>query len=425
MINNNSLIRETVTFSIIVSLFSIFITNQSILNIDAISEKTSFYTNNSPSISPSSITTMLSASNTETFTESKQEKEKSNTIERQQQPQQQRHQPLLHEIKMTGVLLPDGHQAYKMLEYKIIDEQNNTEDITSRYSKLPTIPGPTIVMTEGDQARLTLFNEIGLGQVSLHTHGAHYEITSDGTLKMTNQVRDQGATPQEPYTYVWTAADGTRGSWPWHDHTFGKNPSGINMNGVETNGLFSTVIINPANGKVNALVNGTSKEVDVQDITKEYILFVTDDAFWGVEIDNTNNKKHTPLWVNPTLVASKNDLVRFHIQSVGTDFHHFVLDNYEWLKPGTNITTSLENIGPLENHVFTISADNNTSYYDNVPVHLLSGMKGKFEVVEDESIASLSSIPGKSPEIQDIGNINDNELEEKISFIGQQQHGGM
>ena len=270
--------------------------------------------------------------------------------------------PKIHEIKMAGVLLPDGHQAYKMLEYKIIDKQNNnTQDITSRYSKLPTIPGPTIVMTEGDQARLTLVNEIGYGQVSLHTHGAHYEITSDGTLKMTNLVRDQGATPQEPYTYVWTAADGTRGSWPWHDHTFGKNPAGINMNGVETNGLFSTVIINPADGKVTALVNGTAKEVDVQDIKKEFILFVTDDAFWGVEIDNTNNKKHTPLWVNPTLVASKNDLVRFHIQSVGTDFHHFVLDNYEWLKPGTNITTSLENIGPLENHVFTISADKSTS----------------------------------------------------------------
>jgi manganese oxidase len=343
------------------------------------------------------------------------------------------HSPKIHEIKMAGVLLPDGHQAYKMLEYKIIDNQtNNTEDITSRYNKLPTIPGPTLVMTEGDQARLTIVNEMGRGQVSLHTHGAHYEITSDGTLKMTNLVRDQGATPQEPYTYVWTAAEGTRGSWPWHDHTFGKNPSGINMNGVETNGLFSTVIINPTDGKVNALVNGTAKEVDVQDIKKEFILFVTDDAFWGVEIDNTNNKKHTPLWVNPTLVASKNDLVRFHIQSVGTDFHHFVLDNYEWLKPGTSITTSLENIGPLENHVFTISADKSTSYYDNKPVHLLSGMKGKFEVVEDGSTAaSVASIPGPSPEIQDIGDINDNEMEEISSVAGeeqqqqQQQHGGM
>ena len=334
----------------------------------------------------------------------------------------------IHEIKMAGVLLPDRHQAYKMLEYKIIEKQNNnTEDITSRYSNLPTIPGPTLVMTEGDQARLTLVNEIGRGQVSLHTHGAHYEITSDGTLKMTNKVRDQGATPQDPYTYVWTAADGTRGSWPWHDHTFGKNPSGINMNGVETNGLFSTVIINPADGKVTALVNGTAKEVDVQDIKKEFILFVTDDAFWGVEIDNTNNKKHTPLWVNPTLVASKNDLVRFHIQSVGTDFHHFVLDNYEWLKPGTNITTSLEKIGPLENHVFTISAAKSSSYYDEVPAHLLSGMKGKFEVVEDESTASVASIPGPSPEIQDISDTNYNEVEEISSVVGEQkqQHGGM
>src|ERR671912_1382766 len=69
--------------------------------------------------------------------------------------------PKLHEIKMAGVLLPDGHQAYKMLEYKIIDKQNNnTEDITSRYTNLPTIPGPTLVMTEGDEARLTLVNEI-------------------------------------------------------------------------------------------------------------------------------------------------------------------------------------------------------------------------------------------------------------------------
>lgn len=336
--------------------------------------------------------------------------------------------PKIHEIKMAGVLLPDGHQAYKMLEYKIIDKQNNnTEDITSRYSKLPTIPGPTLVMTEGDQAKLTLFNEIGYGLVSLHTHGAHYEITSDGTLKMTNKVRDEAATPQDPYTYVWTAADGTRGSWPWHDHAFGKNAAGINMNGVEMNGLFSTVIINPADGKVNALVNGTTKEVDVRDIDKEFILFVSDDAFWGVEIDNNNNKKHTPLWVNPTLVASKNDLVRFHIQSVGADFHHFVLDNYEWLKPGTNTTTSLENIGPLENHVFTISADKSTSYYDKVHTHLLSGMKGKFEVVEDGSTVSVASIPGPSPEIPDIGDTNDNDVEEISSVVGEQQqkHGGM
>ena len=119
--------------------------------------------------------------------------------------------------------------------------------------------------------------------------------------------------------------------------------------------------------------------------------------------------------------------MRFHIQSVGTDFHHFVLDNYEWLKPGTSITTSLENIGPLENHVFTISADKSTSYYDKVHTHLLSGMKGKFEVVEDGSTANIASIPGPSPEIPDNGDTNDNEAKEISSIVGeqQQQHGGM
>jgi FtsP/CotA-like multicopper oxidase with cupredoxin domain len=317
--------------------------------------------------------------------------------------------PKLHEIKMAGVELPDGHTAYKMLEYKIIDKENNTKDITSRYTDLPTIPGPTLILTEGDKAKLTLINEIGRGAVSLHTHGVHYTITSDGSLKMSNKVSDQGATPKQSYTYVWTAAEGTRGSWPWHDHTFGKGTSGMNMNGVETNGLFSTVIVNPANGKVDALVNGIPKKVNVEDIKKDFVLFVTDDAFWGVEIDNNNNK-HTPLWVNPTLVASKNDLVRFHVQSVGTDFHHFVIDHYEWLKPGTHERTNFENIGPLENHVFTISANNSTSYYDKMPIHLLSGMKGKFQVIADDTTTNTSSIPGPSPKMQgssiskDIGN---------------------
>jgi hypothetical protein len=181
----------------------------------------------------------------------------------------------------------------------------------------------------------------------------------------------------------------------------------MNINGVETNGLFATVIVNPANGKVDALVNGIPKEVNVGDIKKDFVLFVTDDAFWGVEIDNKNNYKQTPLWVNPTLVASKNDLVRFHVQSVGTDFHHFVIDHYEWLKPGTHERTNFENIGPLENHVFTISANNSTSYYDKMPIHLLSGMKGKFQVIADDTTTSTSSIPGPSPQMQGSNNSKD------------------
>jgi hypothetical protein len=50
-----------------------------------------------------------------------------------------------------------------------------------------------------------------------------------------------------------------------------------------------------------------------------------------------------------------------------------------------------------------------------MPIHLLSGMKGKFEVVAgNDTTASISSIPGPSPEIQDNGNDN----YEEISLVG-------
>ena len=53
-----------------------------------------------------------------------------------------------------------------------------------------------------------------------------------------------------------------------------------------------------------------------------------------------------------------------------------------------------------------------------MPIHLLSGMKGKFEVVEDDATtASRSSIPGPSPEMQGIGDTNDNEVEAISSLL--------
>lgn len=296
---------------------------------------------------------------------------------------------LHHEIKMATVELPQGQIAYKMLEYKMIDKQNQVTDITSRYSRQATIPGPTIVVTEGDSIKLTLLNEMDNGMVSIHTHGVHYKITSDGTLKEINQVSDQGATPENSVTYEWDAANGTVGSWPFHDHTLAKNTFGKNMNGLETLGLFATVIVNPANGKVNALINGIPNQVNIQDIDKEFVLYVTDDVFWGDEIDNSNNYTHTPLWMNPTLVAANNDIVRFHLLSIGNEFHNFVLDGYQWLKPGTNKLINSQIIGPLENHVFTISSDKDSQYFDTTEINLLAGMKGKFDVNQNVSQAFL------------------------------------
>jgi hypothetical protein len=290
--------------------------------------------------------------------------------------------PKLHEIEMAVTELPDERIAYKMDHYMIKDlVSNQSTDITSRYNLEPTIPGPIIVVNEGDKVKITLLNDMGWGNPSIHTHGAHYTITSDGTIGDQNKVGDEAASPTHSYTYEWEAGNDTAGSWPFHDHTLGLNSLGKSMHGLETIGLFSSIIINPSNGKVNALINNVPTSVNVSDIKKDYILFVNDDVFWGSEIDYTKDGKHKALGINPTLTATNNSIVRFNIQSTGNDFHNFTTDNIKWLQPGTEKVINSHEIGPLANLVFTVQLNKNASYFDSSKINLLGGMKGKIIVI--------------------------------------------
>jgi hypothetical protein len=300
---------------------------------------------------------------------------------------EQENHPKSHEIEIGVTELSGDRIVYKMNNYLVRDVvNNNTVDITSKYEDKPTIPGPTIVVNEGDKIKITLVNEMGWGYPSVHTHGAHYEITSDGTLKELNKVSDQAASPTQPFTFEWDAANGTAGSWPFHDHTIGRNIIGKSMDGLETVGLFSSIVINPSSDKITALVDGISKNVSSSDIDKDFILFANDDVFWGSEIDYTKGGKHSSLGVNPTLTVNKDSIVRFSIQSIGNDFHNFTMDNVKWLKPGTDKVVNSHLIGPLANHVFTVKADRNGTYYDNSEINLLGGMKGNLSVIDPNNI---------------------------------------
>ena len=55
-----------------------------------------------------------------------------------------------HRIEMIAEETEDGLLAYRMVEHQV-----DGVDITSRYNAQATIPGPTIVLTEGDTVRLT------------------------------------------------------------------------------------------------------------------------------------------------------------------------------------------------------------------------------------------------------------------------------
>jgi FtsP/CotA-like multicopper oxidase with cupredoxin domain len=288
-----------------------------------------------------------------------------------------------HEITLVAEELDNGLLAYRM-ESHTVDDGSDTEDITDQYSTEATIPGPTIIIEEGDEVSLTIENGIGSGIVSVHVHGVHYEITSDGTLEHINMIEDQGAEASGSFTYHWVAGPGTAGTWPYHDHTFG------GINGAEHRGLFGTLIVNPASGEIPLDKNDV---IDVEDLDKQFVLYVNDDAFWGMEIDKDGNQ--LPLWTNPTLGAKTGDYVRFHLIALGTDtVHIFELENHKWLDPGTNNLISSKEIGPLENHAFTIEAKKGSSEYsDENTSNKLMGMEGVFEVTNSGADSVPSPVP--------------------------------
>ena len=300
-----------------------------------------------------------------------------------------------HLVEMQATELPNGQLAYQILNH-MIDSNDVTEQ---RYGTNPTpsIPGPIIIIDEGDNVELTLHNDLGEGCVSVHTHGVHYPIESDGTLAVTNGVIDSCATVDQPYTYEWDAAKGTAGTWPYHDHTFGS------ILGSEDKGLFGAVIVNEK--KTPALIDGKIKKVKTNDIDKEFVLYMVETTFWGVEIDHNNGGLQTPLWTNPTLVAETGEIDRFHVIGLGTAFHSFHMHAHRWLEDGTTNVIDTKNIGPLTRHVFTLKAgegvgEGDWMYHCHVFAHMQAGMTGFYRVTDEGG----SSIPGPSPLGDDSGN---------------------
>ena len=279
----------------------------------------------------------------------------------------------LHTIELWAEKIPAGAEggndrfAYQMNSHVISDmDGSNETDVTSNYAVAPTVPGPTIVINEGDEVALTLSHVFDPGdsttldQVSVHVHGVHYDILSDGTIKYINLVEDESATPVASYTYRWIAAPGTAGTWAYHDHNM------ITLNGAEDRGLYGALIVNSS--------------ASLGSIAKDYVLFIGDDAFWGTEIDSQTGQQ-TSLLNNPALTAQQGSNVRFHLIALGTNTHHFALPGYTWIDPGTNLTISEKIIGPLEKHVFTVQAGTNSQYLDTAFSSKLLGMKGDFNVI--------------------------------------------
>jgi FtsP/CotA-like multicopper oxidase with cupredoxin domain len=297
--------------------------------------------------------------------------------------------PVTHNIEMSAEHLPDGRFGYQMNSH-VVETEDGPIDITSRYDEGPSIPGPAIIINEGDAVNLTLTNNLGEDCVSVHTHGVHYGPESDGTLINVNKVVNSCATPGNPYTYHWNADKASKGVWPYHDHTFGTEL------GSELEGLYGTLIVNE--GKQKWLKNGKPKNMATAQIDKDFVLWMQGTSFWGMEIDHNNDGKQTPLWLNPTLKAKLNDRVRFNVIGIGSEFHTFHMHGHKWLQDGTSNVIDVQNIGPLSRTQFVVKAGEGVGtgdwmYHCHVFSHMEAGMTGIFRVTPDDQ----PSEPGPSP----------------------------
>ena len=308
--------------------------------------------------------------------------------------------------------MPDGMYAYRMISYDIEGEENRDLMAEGVYNTKPSIPGPTIVLTEGDHATVTLKNNacdskflegtVGPSEifnVGMHVHGVHYDISDDATYDRVNMSETSAASCGTSVTYDWDAGLGTQGTWPYHDHTFAQNEVG-----AEDVGLFGVVIVNPANGKVDGLVdasNGKIKKIDVEDIEKEFVLWMVSSEvlgrsiFYGMEIDNANGGKQTQLWTNPTHYATEGDNVRYHVLGIGDETHAFHLHGHRWVESqgGSQDIIDVKEITPLQRHTFLITASDNENdidgpegwmYHCHVFDHMEQGMSGMMMVLPAE-----------------------------------------
>src|SRR5690606_7930379 len=192
----------------------------------------------------------------------------------------------VHDIVIQEQVLPDGEPAYKMIQH-MINQSNGTKlNITNNYSTIATIPGPAIVISEGDSAHVTI-NHL------------------DGNITREDFVASN------PGTYV------------YQDDELGDR------------GLYGVVIVNPKDKMIEALINGNITSISTDELDKEVLLFMVGSTFWGMEI--AKNGTQTPLWTNPVPVAEENQKIRFHIVGIGSSStpsghsHTFHLHAHRWV----------------------------------------------------------------------------------------------
>ncbi|PTQ82879.1 DNA-binding beta-propeller fold protein YncE [Nitrosospira multiformis] len=264
----------------------------------------------------------------------------------------------VHDISLTAEILPNGQYGYKRGDKAVI-------------------PGPTLFVKQGDTVNVTVTNNTdkpaGFKVPGLSTATAAQAAPNGGTLS---------------YTFTATRT----GAYPYYGE------------GQQLLGLFGAVVVDSADGKAESFVDGDGavRSIRTTDLSRQFVLFMVGSTFWATEISKTGME--TPLWTNPTLGAVENEIVRFHVLSIGPG-HTFHLHAHRWLEQGTTSVIDTRLMADVaDSHTFTVKAGTGVGagdwqYHCHLFSHMEAGMHGSFKVYSTKgpNKGTGNSIAGASP----------------------------
>ncbi|PSJ18268.1 multicopper oxidase domain-containing protein [Nitrosomonas supralitoralis] len=263
----------------------------------------------------------------------------------------------VHNISLTAETLPNGQVAYAMAGNEAV------------------IPGPTIFVKKGDTVNVSLTNNTG---IKIGFKVPDLKQSDSGKIN-----------PGKTRSYKLKASN--EGSFVYHG----------NSNGKELLGLFGAIIVDKAHGPIDSYVNadGSIIPVNSDDVDKQFVLFMVGSTFWGTEISG-DGIQQKPLWANPDPGAIENNIVRFHILSIGPG-HTFHLHAHRWLKKDTSEVIDVKLLKEkTDTHSFTVKAGTGVGtgswqYHCHLMSHMEAGMHGSFKV--DPIGGDGASVVGASP----------------------------
>lgn len=247
-------------------------------------------------------------------------------------------------------------------------------------------PGPVIRARVGDRIRVHLQNNDTFYKKphSIHPHGVRYRPDSCGAWTATNTEPGSAVKPGEQYTYEWDVPESSVGTWPYHDHSEPFNagaPSENSSGGDMSMGSQKTMEVGAQLGLMGHIV---IEPHDAPHFDREFYLvfhdlYADDVAGLDGDIDCFNGRAF--LGNTPTFRARVGQRVRWHIITLGTEFHVFHLHGHRWESPAGRYVDS-EVVGPSTSLVVDYTEDNpgDWLYHCHVVDHMTGGMVGNYLV---------------------------------------------